>query len=95
MKLIKNILVETTFEELLDNAEDSDINIQDIIKQLSDKFESYEFDIKILHSILDILNSCQPNKDDIKDLDVDKIRTLLKFIGLDITGNFNIINVDK
>jgi len=95
MKYTKTINIETTFTELLDSCNDIDINSQEIIKELSDKFESYEFDIKLLHSILDIINSCSPSKEDLKDLDIDKIRKLLEVFGIATIGDMNIINVSK
>ena len=79
MKTIKiTSEVEIAFNKVLEQYEKSDV--ADIIGTISDYFEDYETDCAILNKIISLLLSFEPNKDDLKALDVDSLKAFLKII---------------
>ena len=83
MKAIKeeNLnFTEITIFDIIQNDEVKRSEIPLVIQQLSDNFESYEVDSIILNKIIKIIIDCGPNKEDLKDIDVEKVKELLNLL---------------
>lgn len=83
MKAIKeeNLnFTEITIFDIIQNDEVKRSEIPLVIQQLSDNFESYEVDSMILNKIIKIILDCGPNKKDLKDIDVEKVKELLNLL---------------
>jgi len=70
--------IEITFKEIIGQYNSEDVG--SMVEEISDCFESYECDCNILNQIINIILSCDPVKEELKLLDVDKMKKLLKII---------------
>ena len=83
MKAIKEEdlnFTEITIFDIIQNNEIKRSEIPLIIQQISDNFESYEIDSMILNKIIKIIIDCSPNKEDLKDIDVENLKEFLIFL---------------
>jgi len=70
--------IEIPFGYVISRYEESDVI--SMIREISDNFGSYDCDCNILNEIITILLSCSPGKEELKSLDVENIKNLLKII---------------
>jgi len=70
--------VEISFDDIIRQYEVSDVDSMTQI--ISDTFESYACDCNILNTIIRIILNCSPVKDELKFLDVENVKNLLKII---------------
>ena len=70
--------VEISFDDIIRQYEVSDVDSMTQI--ISDTFESYACDCNILNTIIRIILNCSPVKDELKFLEVENVKNLLKII---------------
>lgn len=76
VKITSEVLID--FRELIQQYKQSDV--VDMIQETSDYFEDYETDCCILNKIVSILLSTDPDESDLKTLDIDSLKALLKIV---------------
>jgi len=70
--------VEIDFNDVIGQYEESDV--VDMIQETSDYFEDYKIDCSILNKIVSSILSCGPDEGDLKTLDIDSLKELLKIV---------------
>ena len=76
IKVTSEVLLD--FRDIIQQYEQSDV--VDIIQEISDYFEDFEADCNILNKIVTIILSCGPDESDLKTLDIDSLKALLKIV---------------
>jgi len=84
-----NIVTEkdVSIAELINGTEctDDDVNIKDIIHSISNRYEDYAVDSKIVNTGITVMLNCSPSIDDLKNINIENLAKLLKILGYEIS----------
>lgn len=69
-----------TFPKLIQECEDTDINIKDIIAAIDEKYAKYSINAELINQSISLLLSFKPSKGDCEDINVENLETLLNII---------------